>query len=50
MVTRLESRQKCGPVHMMRTVTRFEYQFRSEFIPPRLEMVTRQYTRFAWDG
>ncbi|WP_338267166.1 hypothetical protein [Corallococcus caeni] len=47
MVTRFESRQKCGLVPMMRTVTRFEYQFRSEYIPPRLELVSRQYTRWS---
>ncbi|NRD58757.1 MULTISPECIES: hypothetical protein [Corallococcus] len=47
MVTRFEHRQKCGHVPMMRTVTRFEYQFRSEYIPPRLELVSRQYTRWS---
>ncbi|WP_171412225.1 hypothetical protein [Corallococcus exercitus] len=28
-------------------MTRFEYQFRSEYIPPRLELVSRQYTRWS---
>jgi hypothetical protein len=47
MVTRSESRNQCNSVPVTRTVTRYEHQFRNEFIPPRFETELRPYTTWA---
>jgi len=45
--TRLESvtKTECSFTPVTRTVTRYEYQFESRFVPAQLEMITRQRLR-----
>lgn len=45
MVMRHDTRQECQHETVLRSVTRFVYQFHTEFIPPELEQVARYQPR-----